>query len=321
MNVLLINNLAFGGAERLVIELARAIPKTSIVTLWRGNNEYDCSDVQRYVLFSRECFLALKLLISAKVVHFHLFPTMWTVLFFVLSRKILIYTEHNTHNRRRTKRWLRPLESYFYSKFDHIVAISDGVKACLLIWQPNLNVRVIENGVKKFSSNNTKKVDNQILMIGRFSPQKDQLSVIRALQFLPLNYSLVLVGAGASTFSDALPETKKSRIKFYEASDDIASHYARSDVYVQSSHWEGFGLTVVEAMSIGLPVIGTDVAGLRDLLHPECVFPVAHSEKLAEIIMRLNDTSFRHKVVTHSRNTYEKYKIENMIDRYSNLYD
>jgi glycosyltransferase involved in cell wall biosynthesis len=320
MNVLLINNLAFGGAERLVIEIARALPKTSIITLWRDSNEYECSDVRRYVLFSKECFLALKILISAKVIHFHLFPTMWTVLFFVLSRKILIYTEHNTHNRRRTKRWLRPLESYFYSKFDHVVAISVGVKKSLLNWQPNLKVRVIENGVKKFSSNNVKKVDNQILMIGRFSPQKDQISIIKAIKLLPLNYSIVLVGAGASTFSMALPETMNDRVKFYEASDDIAAHYARSDIYVQSSHWEGFGLTVIEAMSSGLPVVGTDVAGLRDLLHPECVFPVANSQKLAEIIMRLSDTSFRNKVVSHSGKTYQKYKLEKMIDRYSELY-
>ncbi len=51
---------------------------------------------------------------------------------------------------------------------------------------------------------------------------------------------------------------------FLGARDDVESILARSDIFVLPSNWEGFPLTVLEAMRAGLPVIASDVGGVRE---------------------------------------------------------
>ena len=54
------------------------------------------------------------------------------------------------------------------------------------------------------------------------------------------------------------------RVRFLGATDDVAGLYAASDVYVHASTSEGFPNAVIEAMAAGLPVVATDLPGIRD---------------------------------------------------------
>jgi len=44
----------------------------------------------------------------------------------------------------------------------------------------------------------------------------------------------------------------------------------KSDVFALISDWEGFPYTIIEAMSCGLPIIASDVGGIREALNNEC---------------------------------------------------
>ena len=48
--------------------------------------------------------------------------------------------------------------------------------------------------------------------------------------------------------------------------DDVPQILKNVDVVVQSSNWEGFGLSIVEGMVLGKPSVGTDIDGLREVL-------------------------------------------------------
>jgi glycosyltransferase involved in cell wall biosynthesis len=56
------------------------------------------------------------------------------------------------------------------------------------------------------------------------------------------------------------------------------------------SHWEGFGLTAAEAMAAGIPVVGTDVPGLREVVEEGVtgfLIPGGEAEMLADKLLVL----------------------------------
>ena len=61
----------------------------------------------------------------------------------------------------------------------------------------------------------------------------------------------------------------EGRVHFHGPSDDIAKFYAASDVLVLPTEYEPFGLVIVEALAMGLPVITTHVAGTARYVTPE----------------------------------------------------
>jgi len=323
MIVFFINDLSFGGAERLVIDLCRHSSFSScVVTLFKSNHEYEHKGVSRYTLFSGQFFQAISILFKARTIHFNLFPVMWISILFWFSKKNKIYTEHNTFNRRRRYRLLSYIEKPIYKGFTHVVAISDGVHDSLQLWQPDLPIKVINNGVRSMSSGKVKGDGSiNLLMIGRFSAQKDQLTLVRALHLLPNNYKLTLVGSGAKVAASSFANFDRfADINFVESQDEIESYYASADIYVQSSHWEGFGLTVVEAMTAELPVIASRVEGLKDLVSSELLFSKENAEDLAAKIQYLENAANLDAAKTHSKEISEKYSLDKMIHSYESIY-
>ena len=69
---------------------------------------------------------------------------------------------------------------------------------------------------------------------------------------------------------------------------DIPDLMADMDVLVIPSLWEGFGLTAIEAMTVGLPVVATEVGGLPEVVRPGetgILVPPADAASLAKAIM------------------------------------
>ena len=47
---------------------------------------------------------------------------------------------------------------------------------------------------------------------------------------------------------------------------DVRAVLSAADIHAMPSRWEGFGLSAAEAMAAGLPVVATDVGGLREVV-------------------------------------------------------
>jgi glycosyltransferase involved in cell wall biosynthesis len=82
--------------------------------------------------------------------------------------------------------------------------------------------------------------------------------------------------------------------------EDISSFLAECDIFVQPSHQEGFGMSVLEAMAAGLPVVAANVGGLRELVEDGvtgCLTPAKDSTALAQAIQALlNDEPRRNRM-------------------------
>lgn len=112
-----------------------------------------------------------------------------------------------------------------------------------------------------------------IVSVGRLDPQKDQTLLIEAFSILAARYpdwTLRIVGEGV--LRPVLEEKIEAsglagRVELPGIVRDVASEYARAEMFVLPSLYESFGLTTAEAMASGLPVIGfSDCPGTNELV-------------------------------------------------------
>lgn len=279
------------------------------------------------------------------IVHAHLFPTIYWVSIaskLMICNKIkFIYTEHSTHNRRRDKKYLRFLEKFIYSSFDRVISVSKSTQKNLIDWlkpkAKDINkFVVINNGINinKFkeaepynkSMINNKFTDNTKLlcMVSRFSEAKDQATVIKSMKYIPEDVHLLLVGEGPlKDYNKKLAEDigVSNRVHFLGFRNDVERIIKTSDIIVQSSNWEGFGLSAVEAMAAGKPVIASNVSGLRDIVvDTGILFERGDIKSLSSKITELFNAENYNKISHQCYEGAKSYSIKTMVDRYIKIY-
>lgn len=270
------------------------------------------------------------------VVHAHLFPSFyWVALVKVFCgyKGKLVFTEHSTQNNRQ-KTIFRLIERFIYRRYDNIVAISDAVALNLNAHlKRDYGVTVINNGIDIVSFELQEPASRQELgvptdavmltQVARFGPEKDQMTVLRVLKDLPQSYHAVFVGGGSllERHREAAAELGISdRVHFLGIRRDVAAILKASDIVVMSSHFEGFGLTAVEGMAAGKPVVASDVPGLREVVKGAGI--LFNDEKsLAESVVALStDNILYEETVEKCRERALEYSAEKMADKYLSVY-
>jgi glycosyltransferase involved in cell wall biosynthesis len=106
----------------------------------------------------------------------------------------------------------------------------------------------------------------------------------------------------------------------------LADLIACADVYVQPSLAEAFGLAVVEAMSCGVPVVGSNVGGIPEIIRAPSaglVVPARDSAALAQAITTLleNDNLRQQMSVNAREIAVREYGLDLQVDRYLHMYE
>lgn len=112
------------------------------------------------------------------------------------------------------------------------------------------------------------RIKGRICFVGRLHPVKNLDLLIEALGQLP-QASLVLVGRGQQREElERLAQHHQANVQFLGVLPhaQIPLELNRSEVFILPSRSEGHPKALIEAMSCGLPVIGTDVSGIRELI-------------------------------------------------------
>nr|WP_308624365.1 glycosyltransferase family 4 protein [uncultured Eisenbergiella sp.] len=108
----------------------------------------------------------------------------------------------------------------------------------------------------------------RFLYAGRLSIVKNVGPIIEAVKSYDRECSLTVLGDGEERRKmEALAEGSK-RIRFAGAvtPDEVQKEMKQADVLVMNSTFEGIPMTILEAISLGLPVITTDVGGIKEVL-------------------------------------------------------
>ncbi|HMI07342.1 MAG TPA: glycosyltransferase [Flavobacterium sp.] len=279
------------------------------------------------------------------VLHVHLFPCLYFAS--IASRlmknfPVMVFTEHNNQNRRMTKGYLQPIENFMYARYNAIVAISGNVAAMLRNWLPSQinKIRIIENGVnvEKFTAAepydvvyfskhfNLQENNVKLFMASRFNYQKDQQTIIRALELLPHHFHVFLAGDGpemgkAQTLANELQ--RQERVHFLGFRTDIPKLMKSADINILSSFFEGFSGVTLEALSSGKPFLGSDVPGINDIVPDKSfLFEKENPKQLAGKIMAITtDKDLNQTMVSKGLNHIKQYDMQIMVDRHVNLYE
>ena len=271
------------------------------------------------------------------VIHTHnTAPQIFSALIAMLSSVVLVTTEHSTSNHRRNWKWYRIVDAWMYSKYAKVICISDATESILREYLAcNSNddkFLTICNGIDIAKYMNAGSISDYctnkrvITMVAGFRYQKDQDTLIRAMQHIPSNeYELWLIGDGERRGElERVVSTLglQDVVKFWGVRGDVPSLLKTSDVVVLSSHIEGFGLAAVEGMSVGKPFIASDVDGLNDVTRGAgLLFKHGDDKHLAELITTLmDDKELYNKVANQCLERAKQYDISRMVEGYMKVY-
>ena len=357
MNILhYINNLGSGGAEKLLTDILPIMKEKGhnvFVVIANSNNNFEkyeqllkYSEIKVFEIgnsfYNPKQILKLLKFIkknNVEIVHSHLFPTQYwlAIASIFISKNIkLVKTEHNAHNHRRDIKFLRPIEKLIYSRYSLIIAITDKVSENLKEWiGKNHTIEVIKNGVNLDQIKN--EIDKEttlkfnadqynILMVGSFDGrQKDQLNLIKALEYLPNDVSIYFIGKGP-----VMNEIKhkvdqlgfSSQVIFLGIRKDVYALMSIADLNVLSTNYEGLSGVALEAMASGKPFIGSNVHGVQEVVpSPYFLFPPKNPKALADKILELKlDRSRANNMVIESLKHVKAYDTPIMVTQYLKIY-
>lgn len=356
----IINSLDVGGAETLLKESLLLYKKQGIecdVLLLRKSRNGNYEDVlkrsgirifhskikQIYNPFQIIYITLFLLKNKYDVIHSHLFPSLyWASFVKVLLRNKrvkLITTEHNTSNGRRGKRVFYYIDKIVYNNYNKIICISEGTKNELNNWVPSTLAKsiIIENGInlEKFSSakplkrneiiNTIREDDFLIVMVARLNEQKDHNTVINAALELPDRFQFLFVGDGEKrkTYEDRISKAGLSKkIHFLGVRSDVERVIKTCDLFILSSHYEGFGLVAVEAMASGVPVVASNVVGLSEVVdNAGLLFEKGNHKQLADTIINLQKNKDMYNTIRLNGIKKAKYySIDNYVKKHIDLY-
>jgi glycosyltransferase involved in cell wall biosynthesis len=120
--------------------------------------------------------------------------------------------------------------------------------------------------------------DSYLLLVGSIEPRKNPLAAAAAAR--ALGRPLVVAGPVRDERLARKLRGAGADVRGYVGPDELAELYRGAACLVQPSRYEGFGLTVVEAMASGTPVVAAPDAALREVAGDAAVF--AEPERLAE---------------------------------------
>lgn len=188
----------------------------------------------------------------------------------IWGQRNIVRTIHNTRN--TTKE---------YPKMAALYAISHAVKedVCKLGFN---NVTVVPNGIRVSEFKKKEKYSKHgsrfhIIQVGRlFIKQKGQNCLINALEILvkqrgykDLSVHFVGDGPDSEYLHNIVKEKDLEAFVGFEGvktQEYLQTHLCDYDLFVQPSNYEGFGLTVAEAMAAKLPVIVSDIEGPMEII-------------------------------------------------------
>lgn len=265
---------------------------------------------------------------------------------------MLVTTEHNTYNRRRSMPVLKHFDRWMYSRYESIICISDQAEVNMREFLPTTKgIRTIYNGVNVSKFHDAQPIEGLhpegktvVVMVAAFRPQKDQKTLIDAFKHLSEeNFELWIVGDGelhdeihgyASGAYDNDDDNDNNdddlnkgivtygNIKFFGNRPDVPEILHTADIVVMSSHYEGLSLSSVEGMSVGKPFIASDVDGLHEVVNGYGVMvPHQDAQALADEISHLaSDTTYYHQVADSCWQRAQMFDIQKMVDGYFEVY-
>ncbi len=227
------------------------------------------------------------------IVHYHyriFIPYIYLIKLF-FPKLIIVYTHHSYYQDYIT--------NFLYA--DQYLAISSIIKNDLQQFSfRKRNITIFNNGINVPGEINKKKQGQfNLAVIGRFDEQKGIKFIINFFnqnKLLPDNINLIFRGSGPLT--DYIKQSCKNndKIKLFVPQTETSKIYEDVDVllvpsiFTDKKSGEGVPMIILEAMSYGIPVIASDIGGIKDVIknnYNGLLFSQGNKEELQTLLLSL----------------------------------
>lgn len=239
------------------------------------------------------------------------------------------------------------IEKMWLMNADRIIAVSKYAEDTLNKYYhlPSDNICLIYNGHNTrsfdFSSDEILEIKQRynievnskvILFVGRVADHRKGLdTLLKAFKNVVklFDATLLIVGKGSQRNSKMIAESLKisDRVKFAGFVDDVtlSKCYLLADIYVVPSRLEGFGLTLLDAMAAGKPIVTTDVGAIPEIIKDGengiLVKPDKPDELAAAIIELLDNRLKSEQIGKNNKMAVSKYNWINNAKAVGAIYD
>ena len=243
--------------------------------------------------------------------------------------KPIIYTSHHTYWQQykyiRKERWKYPfylLEKQSYRHADEIICVSEDTQKILSKYyhvKPN-SLHYIPNGIEQKQPDITNTIENKqknILYVGRIDKRKGLdflLHAMVSIKNIDQDVTLHIVGTGRD--KDELVKFSERfglPVIFYDhiSDQELQRIYTAIAIQIVPSIFEGFGISILEGMANQVPIIATDVDGIRSIVRHDysgMLVPYNDHDALADtVIYLLANPQKRRELVTNAYRELPKY--------------
>ncbi|CEI73366.1 glycosyltransferase family 4 protein [Romboutsia hominis] len=161
------------------------------------------------------------------------------------------------------------------NKCDYIVVLSDGWKNKIKKMTSS-EIVVINNSVKDRDKNNYNQKSNQITFIGRVEREKGIFDLIEAANIIVKKYKnikfTICGGGDTNTIESIIKEygiEKNFEILGWVDNDQVLKELKKSMIFILPSHKEAMPMSILEAMSYGVPIISTNIGSIPEFIKQE----------------------------------------------------
>ena len=342
----IIFSFTIGGAETMLVDIINEQVKTENVSLIIVNNLINEELISRInsqinilrinrIPSSKNPIPVLKinwelLMMDPEIIHCHVANGINLLLPFYKRKAVLtVHTTIQPHRFRQYKNLFRQYKKLF--------AISETVKQDIF-QKYNLDSKVIYNGISvleiKTKKMNRKNLNFHIVQVSRLDHMhKGQHLLIQAIKQLVYDYGKTnihvdFIGDGDSfLFLNQLVNdyNLKDYITFLGKRDRnyIYEHLCEYDLLVQPSLFEGFGLTVAEAMAAKVPILVSDNEGPMEIIEKGkygYYFNIEKDKELSQKILFIKDNESPQMIESAYQHVAENFDVKNTALNYMNAY-
>ncbi|RDH83772.1 MAG: hypothetical protein DIZ80_06440 [endosymbiont of Galathealinum brachiosum] len=353
-----IQSLEFGGAEKVVVQLSNKLSIKNRVSICVTKNKGElCEQLNENIkLFSLNMgegnnpilVTKLKQLIldnDIDIIHCHDWGVyIESVLAAKLSKRANViltvhgpYTEYSSGIKSKLKIYLRHIVERFISRYVFkIVTVSNSIKKYII---NDINIKenkmcVIHNGVEgyEYHQDDTLVKCRKYITVGRIALVKNHILMLDAFKLLADKYSdvsLTIVGDGPEfksiqKYADNIGVT--SVVVFTGFRNDIEYLLKQHDVFLLSSNYEGISIAGLEAMSLGMPIISTDVGGMSEMIKHNETGLLVNNNDASNYMSALNDIYVNekafYKMSYNSRQLFcKEFQEDVALEKYNKLYN
>jgi len=169
-----------------------------------------------------------------------------------------------------------------------------------------------------------------ILVVARFMPWKEigkAIEIFMKVKRFNKEAEMILIGGGLMQRHYIAKYKNAEGLRFIGDMDcqKTIEYYKKADIFLITSQYETFGITVIEAMAAGLAVVASDLHVFHDRLTDDINCYLVSGGDVSvfadRILSVLNNASIRGKFINNSLNIVENYNIDRICGSYISLYN